>query len=62
MKNYLKIALVAALPLAFSSCELLSSLTNSDVVAGLKEALTVSTDTSTTKLSATNKPNASAEP
>lgn len=54
MKRFAKIALVAALPLTFSSCELLSSLTNTDVVAGLKEALTVSTDTSTTRLSTVN--------
>lgn len=51
MKRYAGFLTVITLAFTLHSCELLSSLTNSDVVAGLKEALTVSTDTSTTKLS-----------
>lgn len=54
MKRYAGFLTVITLAFTLHSCELLSSLTNSDVVAGLKEALTVSTDTSTTKLSRPN--------
>ncbi|MCX7745136.1 MAG: DUF4197 domain-containing protein [Flavobacteriales bacterium] len=40
--------------ITFYSCDLLGSLTNSDVVAGLKEALKVSTDTSVANLNRTD--------
>jgi len=51
MKRIASIILIAAVPLSFYSCELLSALGESDVAAGLKQALTVSTDTSSTRLS-----------
>lgn len=54
MKKYFKFLIVIFTVATIQSCELLSSLTNSDIVAGLKEALTVSTDTSTTRLSSVN--------
>lgn len=51
MKRLLILSLLAII---IYSCDLLGSLTNDDVVAGLKEALKVSTDTSVANLNRTD--------
>ncbi len=54
-KNKLAAGIVALfLSLTFVSCDILSSLTGSDVANGLKEALRVSSDTSVSQLNRTN--------
>jgi hypothetical protein len=57
MKKLLIILSFVMVPLSFSSCEILQgggALSNDEIISGLKEALTISTDTSVVSLNKTN--------